>query len=319
VVIDTLLLVPFQIDASIRSGTITATIPDFDSGTSGTLDLIFMNSSNNTRVVVSTLQNQAPGQVGFNLDSILTSAQNVPSKPLDNQDQSVFDGVCCRWRVRSIDVTTSEASFDVPSVEVLAKRKISNYFSPTWGGTWTGNTLQKGVYPAGNFPGGLSNVGLKTEFLNALDPENEGLAMDGSTVIRAHTWPAQQGFNQYLYLNGTSKGYIEKPDRDQHNASSPTHPTLRNTSVAVRTDADRLKYDDEVYVPQYQVRTIDDAGTLKERQGSHLKKSVTGHILTFNIHRDRSPPKMHPPGKWPEPPESISQAPAITRASRVTS
>jgi hypothetical protein len=86
--------------------------------------------------------------------------------------------------------------------------------------------------------------------------------MDGSTVIRVHTQSAQPGFNQYIYLNGSDKGYIENPDRDQHNASSPTHSTLRSTSVAVRTDADRLKYDDEVYIPEFKVRTVDDSGTL---------------------------------------------------------
>ncbi len=270
-------LVPFQINASIRSGTITVTIPDIDSGANGTLDVIFTNSDDNTQVVVSTLQNQAPGQVSFSLDAILTSAQNVPAKPLDNQDGSVFDGVYCRWRVGSIDVTTSEAPFDVPSVEVLAQRTISNYFSPTWGGTWNGNTYQKGVYPAGGFPNGLYNANVKGEFLDALDPANEGLAMDGNTVIRDRYRPAQNGFNQVTAIDpGTippesdrkpfySVGYICYPDVDQQNtASGSTVKLLRTTSVAVRPNADRLSYKtaDEVYVPQFRVRTADDIGTL---------------------------------------------------------
>lgn len=39
---------------------------------------------------------------------------------------------------------------------------------------------------------------------------------------------------------------------------------LRETSVAVRTDADRLGYNDqvEVYIPELKVRTVDDTGTL---------------------------------------------------------
>jgi hypothetical protein len=256
------MLVPFPIKASINGGTIAITIPDLDSGATGILDVIFMNSKTNSQVIVSTKQNQFPGQVTLSLDDIITGSQNTPLKPLDNQDASVFDGVCCRWRVGAFDITTGETPFDVTSVEVLAKRIISNYFSPTWGGSWTGSTLQKGVYPAGQFPGGLYSVGLQTEFLNAQDPENEGLAMDGNTVTRSHIQPAQSGFNQYVYLDGSDLGYIENPDRDQANASSPTHPTLRSTSVAVRTDADRLKYDDEVYVPQFGVRTVDDSGTL---------------------------------------------------------
>jgi len=150
----------------------------------------------------------------------------------------------------------------VHAVEVLSRRRLSNYFSPEWTGTWGGSLLSKGVYPAGNFPAGLANVDRMTEFLNATDPLNEGLAMDGNTVIRYQVQNAQAGFNLVLYLNGVESGYIEKPDRDQDNASSPNVQLLRDTSVAVRTNADRLAYDDEVYVPEFSIRTVDDSGGL---------------------------------------------------------
>jgi hypothetical protein len=106
---------------------------------------------------------------------------------------------------------------------------------------------------------------VRTQFLDALDPNNEGLAMDGNTVIRAQVQPAQRGFPQYIFLNGTDRGYIEFPDRDQRNtASDSTVQFLRSTSVAVRPDADRLSYRtaDEVYVPGFGIRTVDDAGEL---------------------------------------------------------
>jgi hypothetical protein len=163
-------------------------------------------------------------------------------------------------------VTSDDQNLDVP-VEVLSQRTLSNYFSPTWGGTWLGPHLTKGVYPAGQFPSGLYNVDRQTDFLNALDPNNEGLAMDGNTVIRDKEQPVQPGFPpvEFLPRGSGQYGYIEFPDRRQSNtASGSTVQFLRSTSVAVRRNADRLSYRtaDEVYVPGFGVRTVDDAGSL---------------------------------------------------------
>lgn len=252
-------ILPFQVQkASIRDGEFIVNIPEMSFATTGTLDLILKKQSSG-EVILKTLENQSPGLVTFSLSEIMLNQQG---SPLDGENQQVFDRVAARWRSGSVDITSKSKNLDVYAVEVLSQRRISNYFSPTWGGTWGGSTLQKGVYAAGQFPNGLYNVDRKSEFLNALDPQNEGLAMDGNSVIRVQIRSAQQDFPQYHYLNGSDHGYIENPDRDQDNASSPNVTLLRQTSVAVRTNADRLSYDDEVYIPGFGVRTVDDSGTL---------------------------------------------------------
>jgi hypothetical protein len=96
---------------------------------------------------------------------------------------------------------------------------------------------------------------------------NEGLAMDGNTVIRLHEQPVQRRFRpvEFLPVGSGRYGYIEFPDRDQRNtASGSTVQFLRDTSVAVRSNADRLSYRtaDPVYVPGFGIRTVDDAGDL---------------------------------------------------------
>jgi hypothetical protein len=245
--------------ASVREGAFIVTVPDVNSGATGTLDLLLRKKGTTTEyVVLKTLTNQAPGDVTISLDDIM----NHDTTPLDGHDTKQYDKVAARWQAGTIDLTSGDKNLDVHAVEVLARRRISNYFSPTWGGTWGGNSLQKGVYPSGLFPAGLQNVARQTEFLNALDPQNEGLAMDGNTVIRDQIRPAHQGFNRVIYLNGNDQGYIEKPDRDQDNASSPSVQLLRATSVAVRTNADRLRYEDELYIPEFSIRTVDDSGGL---------------------------------------------------------
>ena len=246
--------------AAIRSGQFAVNIPNVPAGATGTLDLLFRRQGSETNdVVVKTLTNQAAGDVTVTLDSFM---DQDPS-PLDGEDTRKFDRVSARWRTGTLDVKSGDKKLDASAVEVLASRKISNYFSPTWGGTWTGTLLNKGVYAAGTYPGGLNNVGRRTSFLNALDPANEGLAMDGDTVIRDQIRAAVAGFPRVSYLNG-GDGYIENPDRDQDNASSPHVQLLRATSVAVRVNADRLGYtaEEEVYVPSFSVRTVDDTGTL---------------------------------------------------------
>jgi hypothetical protein len=65
-------------------------------------------------------------------------------------------------------------------------------------------------------------------------------------------------------------GYIAKPDADQKTASNPNVQHLRESiSVAVhynsktlKLDADRLRYDDRVYIPQFGLRAVDDSGSL---------------------------------------------------------
>jgi hypothetical protein len=254
------LLVPFGIEkASIRDGEFVINIPPINGATSGTLELFLkVQNSATERVTFKTLTNQATGRVVVRLDDVMNKAES----PLDNQNGKKFDRVSVRWRAGTTDITSGDVKLDVFAVEVLGARRISNYFSPTWGGSWAGNLVQKGVYAAGTFPNGLFNASVKTEFLNAIDPQNEGLGMDGDTVLRDQVQPAQQGFNQVIYLNGNDRGYIEKPDRHQDNASSPSVRLLRATSVAVRTNADRLRYDDEVYVPSFSIRTVDDSGGL---------------------------------------------------------
>ncbi|MEI6914570.1 MAG: hypothetical protein WCL39_05505, partial [Armatimonadota bacterium] len=261
--VDNVKLVPFDIEsASIRNGQFVVNVPDVNQDAIGTLDLIIRRQgSTSNEVILKTLTNQAAGRVTITLDDIM----NRDPSPLDGEDTRRFDRVKARWRTGSIDVTSGDRNLDVHAVEVLARRLVSNYFSPTWGGTWGGNSLQKGVYPAGQFPAGLYNAARQTEFLNALDPQNEGLAMDENTVIRDQVRPAHNGFNRVIYLNGNDQGYIENPDRDQRNtATASTVSLIRATSVAVRTNADRLSYQtaDEVYIPEFSVRTVDDSGTL---------------------------------------------------------
>jgi 3D (Asp-Asp-Asp) domain-containing protein len=243
--------------ASIRDGEFVITV--ISAGT-GTLDLIFKRQGSNDQIVLKTFDNQSPGTVTVRFDDVM----NAGATPLDGQDGIAFDRAAARWRAGEVDVTSADRNFDVP-VEVLSQRTLSNYFSPTWGGRWHGGNPQKGVYSAGQFPVGLYNAHVRTQLLDALDPFNEGLAMDGNTVIRAQVQPAQRRFPQYIFLNGTDRGYIEFPDRDQRNtASGSTVQFLRSASVAVRPDADRLNYRtaDQVYVPGFGIRTVDDAGGL---------------------------------------------------------
>jgi hypothetical protein len=247
--------------ASIRDGEFVITLPAVDPLVpTGTLDLIFKREGSNDQIVLKTLENQPPGTITVRLDDIM----NVGATPLDGQDGIVFDRAAARWRIGEVDATSADRNLDVP-VEVLSQRTLSNYFSPTWRGSWGGGNPRKGVYPAGQFPTGLYNVNVRTQLLNALDPFNEGLAMDGNTVIRAQVQPPQRGFQHYVFLNGTDRGYIEFPDRDQRNtASGSTVQFLRSTSVAVRPDADRLNYRtaDQVYIPAFGIRIVDDAGGL---------------------------------------------------------
>jgi hypothetical protein len=249
--------------ASIRDGQFVITVPDLDCSTdTGTLDLMLRRQGSNDEVVLKTLEDQSPGTVTVKLDEVM----DVDATSLDSQDGIVFDRAAARWRASEVDVTSDDQNLDVP-VEVLSQRTISNYFSPTWGGTWLRAHVTKGVYPAGQFPSGLYNVDRQKDFLNALDPKLEGLAMDGNTVIRLHDQPVQPGFPPVEFLPpGSGRyGYIEFPDRDQREAApGSTVRFLRSTSVAVRPDADRLSYRtaDEVYVPSFGIRTCDDRGGL---------------------------------------------------------
>lgn len=278
--------------ASLSEGQFVVNVPDVSSGAAGTLDLVFKKQGGG-ETIARTIENQSPGKVVIALDEILTGTTNTPAKPFDNLDAAKYDKIYARWRVGTLDVKSADRSFDdvqingqtkkVAAVEVLAKRKISNYFSPEWGGTWSGTIRSKGAYRAGEWPASLTNIDVAGKLLDALDPANEGLAMDGTTIIRDRYRPAQAGHPQVTALNGNATiqneadtqgyttGYICKPDVDQDNASSPRVTLLRPTSVAVKyrngggTDADRLAYDDTVYipdVPDVHLRTVDDTGGL---------------------------------------------------------
>lgn len=255
-------LTPVTVDtAEIRNGQFVVKVPNVPAGVTGTLDLLFRRQSSETGdVVVRTLTGQAAGDVTITLDSFM----NQDPSPLDGFDTRRYDRVQARWRSGTIDVRSGDKKLDVHAVEVLTRRKISNYFSPTWGGTWGGPVLSKGVYAAGTYPGGLYSANRNTNFLNALDPGNEGLAMNGTTVIRDQVRAAVAGFTRVSYLDGVNYGYIEFPDRSQDNASSSHVTLLRATSAAVRVNADRLNYNgqEEVYVPGFSVRTVDDTGGL---------------------------------------------------------
>ena len=123
--------------ASIRDGRFVIIVPALDCSTAtGTLGLIVKRQGTNDEVVLKTLENQSPGTITVRLDEVM----NVDASPLDGQDGMVFDRVAARWRVEEGDVTSEDQNLDVP-VEVLSQRTISNYFSPTWGGTWRGAHL----------------------------------------------------------------------------------------------------------------------------------------------------------------------------------
>jgi len=205
-------LVPFDVEkASLGEGQFIINIPDIFSGDKGTLDLVFKRQGEG-EVIARTIQNQMPGKVTIALDDILTGTSGTPVKPFDNQDAAKFDKIYARWRIKTVDAKTGDKAFDdlqinnktvkVAVVEVLARRKISNYFSPEWNGVWSGAALTKGAYQSGQFPASLANVNVAIKLLNALDPANEGLAMNGNTVIRDRYRPAQAGFPQVTAING---------------------------------------------------------------------------------------------------------------------
>lgn len=265
----------FEIEtASIRGGEFVVDVPDLNRGDAVTLDLIICRQGSTTEeVVLKTLSSQAPGKVTIKLDEIM----DQDTSPLDELDARRLDRVKARLRTGRIDVKSRDKKLDVYAVEVLAKRIISNYFSPTWSGTWGGAVYNKGVFDPDNYPQSLHTVSIHANLLNSMDPRNEGLAMDGNTVIRWRARSYVSGFERVttdgdnLIPNDTDKeksdfGYICFPDINQDNASSPSVALLRKTSVAVRTNADRLTYDDEVYIPRFSVRTVDDTGELHKNK-----------------------------------------------------
>lgn len=100
--------------------------------------------------------------------------------------------------------------------------------------------------------------------------------MDGHIVIRTRLRDAS-GFPLVTSIGGVNNipnesdtlvgnhGYICFPGVTQRNtASDSTEHFLRSTSVALWANADRLSYQraDEVYVPDFDIRTANDRGEL---------------------------------------------------------
>jgi 3D (Asp-Asp-Asp) domain-containing protein len=217
--------------------------------------LYFRNSITKNQVVLKQIPGQGTGKVKIALDDVIEQLQ-----PYDDDE---FDCARATWSGPAGEDITATKGLDVTGVLVPSSRTISNYFTPTLQGTWGGLLLTKGTYPAGQYPAGLRNIQVFTSFLNALDPANEGLGLDGQTVIRDVAQRTVPGFPPVTFLNGGS-GYIEDPSADQQTAGGcPGVPNLRPQSVAVRTDADRLKCGDQVYIPGFEIRTVDDHGTLE--------------------------------------------------------
>jgi hypothetical protein len=311
---DYAVLYPFYIvSASLLKGEIVVNIPKLTTALGGTLDLV-LKKQGGGEVIAKTVQNQLPGEVTLLLDEILTGGGNIPPKPFDGHDGVKFDKLYARWRVGTFDIKTVDTDFDkvllngelieVSSVEVLAARKITNYYSPEWSGPWSGATRTKGVFNPGNFPGSLSNEEIPIQLLNAINPSNEGLAMDGNTVIRLRYRPFQVGYPRVTSDAGNTipddldtswypEGYIARPDVDQDSASSPNVKLLRDTSVAVRTNADRLTYDDLVYVPdipEFHLRTVDDSGELNNNVVQiDVWRGQGGEALAATVHAYTKP------------------------------
>ena len=238
--------------ASIAQGVFDVTLQT--GGQAGVLSLYLTNGG---QAQLTTMVNQSSGIVHVNLDDVIESL-----KPCDLM---AFSGVLATWRSNSGTVVSASAVLDY-TVMVLADRLISNYFTPTLQGNWDGEVLAKGMYPAGNFPDGLRNIQVATSFLNSLDPANEGLGMDGGTVIRDVERAAVKGFPQVTFLKTGAAGYIENPSQDQQTAGGCGIANLRASSVAVRTDAFNLACGDRVYIPGFGLRTVDDHGTLEGNQ-----------------------------------------------------
>jgi 3D (Asp-Asp-Asp) domain-containing protein len=158
---------------------------------------------------------------------------------------------------------SEDKPLDVGTVEVLARRRISNYFSPEWNGQWGGPAKTIGVYAT--WPN-VTPVTKNVNLFNAMDPAAEGLGMNGAVVIRFQRRPAVGGISRWIGNVDGQGYYVENPDRDQANTSSAAQNAgllfLRATSVAVRTDADRLAFGGRIYIPEFKVRTVDDSGGL---------------------------------------------------------
>ena len=220
----------------------------------GKFVLKMRNSADQNEVELKTIDAQAGGAVTMELDDVI--------EKLSGSNLKFFDSAIATWTINGVEYKSKPKFLDVPKVQVLSQWTISNYFTPTWQGEWGGQLLTKGVYPAGQFPQGLRNVELKTGFLDSQDPRNQGLAVDGDVITRPHKQRAVEGFPQYEFLDLKRKGYIENPDRDQHTAGGCKHvKDIHATTVAVhKTRNKNLQCADEVYIPQFRIRTVDDHG-----------------------------------------------------------
>lgn len=237
--------------ASIRDGQFQIVLNSSGANLSGTLRLKL--KKNSTVVELASLSSQADGTVTIQLDDYI---ENLASH---NAEQ--YTAAFAAWTVAGQDITSLDKTLD-SEVKVLATWKISNYFTPTWGGSWDGTSLTKGMYASGTYPGGLTNVTVKTSFLNSLDPANEGLAVDGSTVIRDHAQDAVAGFERVTFLGGGA-GYIENPDRDQQTAGGcPGVPNITSQTIAVTPNNPDLGCGAEAYIPGFKVKTVQDHGSL---------------------------------------------------------
>lgn len=207
----------------------------------------------------------------FQSDDIGTGVQTISLEEhvasLSSDNGKKFTQVIAEFTVEGVTIESETVDLD-HEVEVLASYKVTNYFSPDWNGTWNGVDWNPiGMYAAGQYPTGLSNVTKKVTLLNMMDHATQGLSVVGSgstisSVIRFQYRAAQEGFQRWNMNNNQGAAYIENPDRHQDTAgcSSVTH--LRDSSAAVRTDNPKLSCGDKVYVPDFGIRDIDDHGSL---------------------------------------------------------
>ena len=182
---------------------------------------------------------------------------------LDDANAQRFDAVYATWQFKGCTSESADKPLDVGTVEVLAGRRISNYFSPEWNGQWGGPAKTIGMYQT--WPN-VTPVTKNMNLFNAMDLGAEGLAMDGNTVIRFHQRAEVGGITRWIGNQDGQGYYVENPDRDQANTSGAAQNAglffLRATSVAVRTNADRLSFGCRVYIPEFKIRTVDDSGGL---------------------------------------------------------
>ncbi len=215
---------------------------------------ISLKKDSGTAVELGAVNNFLGGIVAWNLDEVI--------EKLSGSDKETFSSAIATLVIDAkTTIKSKPLALDV-AVMVLANWKITNYYTPDYGAEWIGTLRQRGMYAAYTYPSGLYLQNIFGAFEDAVDVE--GLGLWNGEVMRLVKQDPVEGFPIVKTHDGIL-AYFEYPAADQDQTKCDSTTQLRSTSVAVRLPKSRsndgkLGCDDEVYVPGFKIRTVDDQG-----------------------------------------------------------